>query len=1531
MHVARILIISLLCAVSDFMQSQNETSKWYFGINAGLDFMTTPPSPLLNSAMTVLEGCSSMSDASGNLMFYTDGITVYNAAHQMMANGHSLFGHNTPAQSSIIIRKPGSSNLYYIFTVAGAGSSLGLNYSIVNMSLAAGMGSVTAKNIPVYNNAVGERLTATRHCNGVDYWIVVREHSNFTNTNFRVYLLTSAGLSPNAIISPANNSIQTQTNIWDIGCMKISPNGKKLGLGLYSYQNAAINPHAFELYDFDNSTGVITNSLALNTGPSASNCGYGCEFSADGTKFYGGRIISAQEKGLITQYDLCAGSPAAIAASEFSVYSFPLNNIPPSPGGLQLAKDGKIYISNYGGGYVTYVSVIHNPSATGAACNFSLQSQSLNGRNGGYNMPNFVGSQFLQPPPTAPFSYTSSNVYGCQGVQFSSPAVPNVPLTNCAAMAFSLVSLAWDFGDPVSGPNNISFQTNPVHVFSSLGIYTVQLVLNYSCGGGSDTLRQIVNVNQSCFAVSTNSISCASLGSATVQALVGTGPFSYSWFPAAQTGSVATGLFPGTYTVIVYDAGTNLSYSNALTFTSALSFTGNINTATAVSCFGATNGTASVTGLGGGSGQQYYSWCNGVQTFTSAYTNSLSAGIWSVAITDAVTNCSITQSFFIAQPAPVNLQVSPGSASTCAGANVTLTAIGIGGTPGSTLPYNYQWTGGPSTNSFVASKPVAGSVTYTVTVEDSLNCTAMQTVAVNYISNPIIAVTSTSICPLASGSISASGASSYTWNTNTTGALLVASPTVATVYTVTGTAQSCSASASGTIGLFPSPQPFATVTSPLCQNQNASFAATGGTICQWSGPNGFQSSQSSAILYNVTPSSSGNYTVKVTSINGCTASSIVNLTVHPTPTLIAVASTVCATGNLQLQAMSFAGSTYTWTGPAGYYSFVQNPQINLPSATATGIYTVLALSPGACSVQASVHASVVVPPVVTTNINGPFCDGGTALFSAAGGSSYQWSGPGGFSSNQQFVTINNAAVNASGVYTVTVSNGPCVVTSTTSLLVWTLPVVNPSVTPLVCETKSLGLIAGGTPGMAQYLWQGPGGYSSLNVNPVRYNASTAYSGDYTLTLKDGNGCINSATVPVNILMNPVVTATGATVCLHQPAVISASGAATYQWSGPGLFNASVQQATISSVSQAFAGVYTVTGTAANTCTAVTTVSVSTLQLPVPIVAVAPGTLVCPGTLLSMGAKGGLRYDWFGPDDIYLQGSLVDFTPVHQGQQGTFTLVAEDAAGCRNKTTFNIQLQTLPQGHIQPEPARGCVPLCTNFKMVSKSSNDLEFKFDFEQSHFSSDFSHCFNKPGKYSLPGFISDRKTGCSVEASTEVEVYAQPEAGFDFSPTDPDVTQFIEFTSTSQGASIQRFDWFFSGDVPATATGPASTINYSQPGEYAVALVVTDQRNCSDTIIRKVMVTEDFAAYIPNAFTPNGDRLNDWFQPVFVSFRKFDLKIFDRWGQLVYAGNQDQQGWDGTLKGIPCEQGTYTWILQVTALDGKVRTLDGHINLFR
>jgi hypothetical protein len=528
MKVFHPLILALCLSFSSI--SQNETKQWWFNTTVGLDFNSNPPNLFPCATITMQTGCSSIADVSGNLLFYTNGITVYNKNHATMANGNGLLGGNQTSQSALIVKKPASNYLYYIFTNDGPfNPNNGLRYSIVDMSLAAGMGSVTVKNIllflPPYSS---EKLTGTKHCNGSDVWIITHDcHDKFLS-----YQLSSLGVNTTAVISTVGDTTMRVN-----GSLKVSPNGKKLAMAIPVNQS---NLARIELYDFDNATGIVSsNSLILPGIPYV----YGCEFSPDGSKLYGACMGGSRG---VYQWDLCAGSASAIIASR---YAAPTNSLE-LKGHLQLAANGKIYCGK--GGTQTFLGVINNPNAPGALCNYVDYGQSIAPGTPKFTLPNFVTSSLRMPVP--PYTFTTN----CQNVNFTGLSGTSTLLANCAAASYSPTSSTWDFGDAASGTASTSNQADPVHFYSAPGTYTTVLVLHYNCF--NDTIRQVINITAASptFAVSGPTAICKG-ESATLNA---NAVYNYSWSTSSTNASViVTPTNTAQYTVTATSSVTGCTWS----------------------------------------------------------------------------------------------------------------------------------------------------------------------------------------------------------------------------------------------------------------------------------------------------------------------------------------------------------------------------------------------------------------------------------------------------------------------------------------------------------------------------------------------------------------------------------------------------------------------------------------------------------------------------------------------------------------------------------------------------------------------------------------------------------------------------------------------------------------------------------------------------------------------------------------------------------------------------------------------------------
>ncbi len=457
-----LILILILSQASVF--AQKETNIWYFGG----DLTTTPSSPgpgldfnnglevLTDGSLVTTEPSASMCDSDGNLLFYTNGYLIWNSNHDTMLNGEGLFACISTTQGVIIVKQPENDTRYYVFTIGDCnenflGNNIGLNYTIVDMSLDGGLGGVIlgSKNISLTLN-VTEKMVAVNHCNGIDKWLVVHEKNN---NNFLSFLITTSGVQP-AITSSAG---ATHTGV--TGQMKLSPNGRKLAVAM-TQQNR------LQLFDFDNSTGVVSNTINL-----ASNVGeYGVSFSPDNSKLYvTNPVQNPTWETKLMQYDVTSGIETIILNSRIEIYS---TSVKLAINGLQLASDGKIYTPRINPR--DSVAIIHEPNKDGLACNFEFNALSLDGRQGGFTLPSFNESYF--DIDTLDFDF---NDYAC----------PNDTVYFELNNKTSYDSIAWDFGDGSTLEVNTHIAK---HTYNFPGVYKVALFIIDKCV--IDTITKEVNI-----------------------------------------------------------------------------------------------------------------------------------------------------------------------------------------------------------------------------------------------------------------------------------------------------------------------------------------------------------------------------------------------------------------------------------------------------------------------------------------------------------------------------------------------------------------------------------------------------------------------------------------------------------------------------------------------------------------------------------------------------------------------------------------------------------------------------------------------------------------------------------------------------------------------------------------------------------------------------------------------------------------------------------------------------------------------------
>ena len=432
--------------------AQGPASNWYFGLRAGIRFDNLEPNTLLDSEMRAFEGCTSYSSESGNLLFYSNGDTVWNRNHQPMPNGTGLQGHPSATQSVAFCQLPNTNSKYFIFTTDGFDLNVGLRYSVIDMDLDGGLGDIVVgqKNIIVLDS-VTEKLGIIEKCDKSGYWVITNQ--TLGNTIF-TYSIDSNGLDTNANVSQGQISYSSLGA--KFGYLRISSKGNYVAL-------CHEMKHKVELFQFDNQTGLLSNPIVIQT-PNLINLPaqskpYGAEFSPDEEILY----ITPRNgfEGYIAQYSISIYDSTTIKASELilkdSIWT----------GALQLGPDGHIY-----GSSLYHLFEIENPNGIGSAANLIESAVYLGGRPAYDGLPNFVASDIVPPIPNIQICIGDSIAFDYE--------------QECA------ISYFWNFDDPGSGSSNTSSFSNPVHTFSDTGNFNVQLIVQYPTL--SDTFSNIITV-----------------------------------------------------------------------------------------------------------------------------------------------------------------------------------------------------------------------------------------------------------------------------------------------------------------------------------------------------------------------------------------------------------------------------------------------------------------------------------------------------------------------------------------------------------------------------------------------------------------------------------------------------------------------------------------------------------------------------------------------------------------------------------------------------------------------------------------------------------------------------------------------------------------------------------------------------------------------------------------------------------------------------------------------------------------------------
>jgi hypothetical protein len=686
---------------------------------------------------------------------------------------------------------------------------------------------------------------------------------------------------------------------------------------------------------------------------------------------------------------------------------------------------------------------------------------------------------------------------------------------------------------------------------------------------------------------------------------------------------------------------------------------------------------------------------------------------------------------------------------------------------------SYLWSGGNTPNQAQNSFTTTG--TYTVTVTNSSGCTNTASVAVT-------------ITPVTNNTTSVTACNSYTWAVN------------GLTYNATGSYSYMTGCHTETLNL--------TINSGSnASNTTYMFACTDYT---WP-------------VNGQTYTATGIYT----HIVGC-QTEILDLTINEGNTTVGnvsgITSSICEGETISTTADG--GIDYQWSGPNGYTA--SGYLLNRPNATLdmTGLYTVTISAGNGCG-ETIITTLITVNPKPVASITGVnnICIGNTLSLTATGGATYLWSGPGGYTNNASTITRTNATVLMSGTYHVTVTNvNGCIGTASMPVTVNPAPVVTISGATSVCTGSIINLTATGG---ATYQWAGPGGYTATGANMTR-TATAGTGGTYSVTATDANGCSAIKAVTVTVATSSVsASITGTqTYCAGATITLTASGGATYQWSGPGGFAATGNVLSIPNATPAMAGTYVVTVTNAGGCTASNSKVITVYALP--NAAITGNANICVGSTLILSASGGTSYAWSGPG-FSATAANISRANATVAMSGTYTVTVTGTGGCKSTASVIVVVNAKPVVTVT-----GATSVCSGTTITFTATGGGSYAWS-GPGGFTANTATMERPSATTAMAGLYKVTVTnaaGCTTTSSKNVTVQASPSAAISGVST---VCMGANFSQTASGGT--SYAWSYP-DGPTASGATITRVGATLPMGGTYNVTVTGSNGCKTTASKVITV---------------------------------------------------------------------------------------------
>lgn len=629
----------------------------------------------------------------------------------------------------------------------------------------------------------------------------------------------------------------------------------------------------------------------------------------------------------------------------------------------------------------------------------------------------------------------------------------------------------------------------------------------------------------------------------------------------------------------------------------------------------------------------------------------------------------------------------------------------------------------------------------------------------------------------------------------------------------------------------------------------------------------------------------------------------------------------------------------SWTGSAGVTFTPTNSPIATVTVPTAGTYNFTWTETNTASCVTSDVVTITFSNLSETTVTAPsncgVSDGTITITASNGIAPYQYSIDNGVTF-QAGNTFSNLAANN---YTVVVTDAVgCQVTANYVIT----NIAGPTITNVAFTNP---LCNGACDGTITVTASSPAGGEQYSIDGITFQASNVFNnvcaGSYTITVSDANSCTTTSTTTLTDPTAVTISANNVTICSGQSATISATavggaGGYTYNWNSGAFIGQNYNVTPIVTTN------YAVFATDVNGCISPTINVTVTVNPPLSVVASPSDTSICPGESVTIyatpffGNGGPYTYAWNnGSTD-----SSQIVTPI--ASVTVYTVILSD--GCSNPTTgtVTIRLNPLPDVLFDANTFKSCLipPDTFFFYNTTDTTGGMVGStiWDFGDGFISSGdtVSHLYNAAGTFDVTLTVTSTLAagGCTNSLTKPNYITIHPNPTADFYMVDNPGTMLNPTTNFYDQSyfNIISWAWDIGGLDSSTAQNPIYTFP-EDTGNYPILLTVTDDNGCKDTTLRFLKIKGDFGIYVPNAFTPDNDNINEGFAPngFGISDRNYTFLIFDRWGEIIFESHTKFEPWNGTYKGSLVKNDVYVWKLDVEDINGKKHSLTGKVTLIR